>query len=72
MLTFELLQIPNQGMQRSRSLTALWHSCWEAVESRLEFVVLKAACSVVRQRLTSFTVYIHGHMQRPGQGMQQS
>ena len=62
MLTFELPQGPNQGMQRYRSSTALWHSCWEIAESRLEIAASKAACCAVRQTLTSFTVYIHGHI----------
>ena len=62
MLTFELLQRPGQGMQRTRSSIAFWHSCWEVSEIRLEFVASKATCCGVRQRLTSFTVYIHGHL----------
>ena len=60
MLTFELPQRPGQGMQRSRSSTALRQSCWEAAESRLEFAASIAACCEVRQMLTSFTVNIHG------------
>ena len=62
MLPFELVQRPDVGTQRSRSMTAFWHNYWEVAESRLEFAASKAACSAVRQRLTSFTVYIHGHI----------
>ena len=61
MLTFELLQRQGQGMQRSISLSAFWHSCWKVAGNRAEFAAMKATCSAVRQRLTSFTVYIHGH-----------
>ena len=62
MLTFQPPKRPGRGMQRSRSSTALWHSCWEVAESRLEFAASKAACCGLRQRLTSFTVYIHSHI----------
>ena len=54
MLTFELPQGPGQGMQRYKSSTAFWHSCWEAAEGRLEFATSKAACCAVRQKLNSF------------------
>ena len=88
MLTFELPQRQGQGMQRSRSSTAFWHSSWEVAESRLEFTASKAAFCAVRQRIYLIhSVYIHGHigtavlqgkmltfelLQRPGQGMQRS
>ena len=63
MLTFELLQRLGQGMQRSRSSTAFWHNCYEVAEGTLELAASKAACYAVRQRLISFTVYIHGLIQ---------
>ena len=62
MVSFELPQGPGQGMQRYRSSTAFWHSCREVAESRLKFAASKAACCAVRLILTSFTVYIHGHI----------
>ena len=62
MLTFEAPQRLGRGMQRSRSSNAPWHSCWEVAESRLEFAALKAECCVLRQMLTSFTVYLHSHI----------
>ena len=62
MLTLEPPQRPGLGMQHSRSSIALWHSCWEVAESRLEFAASKAACLGLREMLTSFTVYIHSHI----------
>ena len=59
MLTFELLQKPGRAMQRSRSSTALWHSCREVAEIRLEFAASKAACCGLHQMLTSLIVYIY-------------
>ena len=69
------------------STPVLWHSCWEVAESRLEFAVSKAACSGLRQMLTSLTVNVHSDIytvkslqymltfepkQRPGRGIQRS
>ena len=62
MLTFEILHRPGQGMQRSRSSTTSWYSCWQEAENRLEVADSKAAWCAVRQMLSSLTVCIHGQV----------